>query len=45
MKNGNRIINKAKRKHVSTPIYVSPKQLTLDGFESPFTRQSGYDNR
>lgn len=39
------IMKKATRKRASTPIYVSPKQLTLEAFKSPFTQQLKSDNR
>ena len=38
-------MKKATRKRASTPAYVSPKQLTLDAFESPFSQQLKPDNR
>jgi len=38
-------MKKATRKRASTPVYVSPKQLTIDAFESPFSQQLKSDNR
>src|SRR5665648_243407 len=38
-------MKKATRKRASTPVYVSPKQLTIDSFESPFSQQLKSDNR
>jgi len=38
-------LNKSLRKHAPTPKYVSPKQLTLEGFESPFERTLNHRNR
>ena len=34
-----------KRKRASAPIYVSPNQLTLEGFQTPFDQQLIKDNR
>jgi len=39
------IMKKATRKRASTPVYVSPKQLTIDAFESPFSQQLKSYNR
>jgi IS5 family transposase len=39
------IMSKAHRKHASTPKYVSPSQLTLAGFETPFERTLNPKNR
>ena len=36
---------KAVRKHASTPLYVSPNQLTICGFETPFERALTSTNR
>ncbi len=36
---------KSYRKHASTPAYVSPNQLILDGFETPFSQQLSKTNR
>ena len=38
-------MEKAKRKHAPTPVYVSPNQLTLDAFKSPFERELNPKNR
>ena len=38
-------MEKAKRKHAPAPIYISPKQLSLDAFKSPFERQLNPKNR
>jgi hypothetical protein len=38
-------MTKTHRKHASTPKYVSPSQLTLDGFETPFERTLNPKNR
>jgi len=35
----------AKRKRASAPVYVSPNQLTLEGFQTPFDQQLVKDNR
>ena len=40
---GNR--TKGTKKRASTPIYVSPNQLILEGFESPFDQKLSKDNR
>lgn len=34
-----------KRKRASAPIYISPNQLTLDGFQTPFEQSLSKDNR
>ena len=39
------IMGKAKRKRASAPVYVSPNQLTLEGFQTPFDKQLAKDNR
>ena len=39
------IMGKAKRKRASAPIYVSPNQLSLEGFQTPFDQQLARDNR
>ena len=39
------IMTKPKRKRAPTPTYVSPNQLTLDAFASPFTTQLKSTNR
>ena len=39
------IMDKAKRKRAPTPNYVSPKQLTLEAFASPFASQLKSTNR
>lgn len=36
---------KSYRKRASTPSYVSPNQLILDGFETPFSQQLSKTNR
>jgi hypothetical protein len=36
---------KAVKKHASTPKYVSPNQLVLSGFETPFEQQLTRENR
>ncbi len=36
---------KASKKHASTPRYVSPNQLTLAGFETPFVQKLTTENR
>jgi hypothetical protein len=36
---------KSYRKRASTPAYVSPNQLILDGFETPFSQQLSKTNR
>jgi transposase, IS5 family len=33
------------RKHASTPNYISPNQLTLLGFETPFEQKLTKNNR
>jgi IS5 family transposase len=38
-------MKKATRKHAPTPIYVSPKQLTLECFKTPFERELDPRNR
>lgn len=38
-------MEKAKRKRAPTPSYISPKQLTLDAFKSPFERELNPGNR
>ena len=38
-------MEKAKRKHAPTPAYMSPNQLTLDAFKSPFERELNSNNR
>lgn len=38
-------MDKAHRKHALTPKYVSPNQLTLAGFETPFERSLNPTNR
>src|SRR5665647_1675646 len=39
------IMTKTHRKHASTPKYVSPSQLTIAGFETPFERTLNPKNR
>ncbi len=39
------IMEKSKRKHAPTPAYMSPNQLTLDAFKSPFERELSPSNR
>ena len=39
------IMGKAKRKRASAPIYVSPNQLIIEGFQTPFDQQLTKDNR
>ena len=34
-----------KRKRASAPIYVSPNQLTLEGFQTPFKQHLSKDDR
>lgn len=38
-------MKKVTRKHAPTPIYVSPKQLTLECFKTPFERELDPRNR
>jgi IS5 family transposase len=38
-------MEKSKRKHAPTPAYISPNQLTLDAFKSPFERELNPNNR
>ena len=38
-------VRKAVKKHASTPKYVSPNQLALAGFETPFEQQLTTQNR
>jgi len=38
-------MQKANRKRAATPKYVSPNQLSLEGFESPFERTLNPQNR
>ena len=38
-------MEKVKRKHAPTPAYMSPNQLTLDAFKSPFERELNPNNR
>jgi hypothetical protein len=38
-------MEKAKRKHAPTPAYMSPNQLTLEAFKSPFERELNPNNR
>lgn len=38
-------MEKAKRKHAPAPIYISPKQLSLEAFKSPFERELNPKNR
>jgi len=38
-------MQKAIRKRAATPKYVSPSQLSLEGFESPFERTLNPQNR
>ena len=38
-------MNKASKKHASTPKYVSPNQLVLDGFSTPFEKELNPENR
>lgn len=38
-------VRKAVKKHASTPKYVSPNQLILAGFETPFEQQLTKENR
>ena len=38
-------MEKVKRKHAPTPAYMSPNQLTLDAFKSPFERELNLNNR
>ena len=39
------IVEKSYRKRASTPRYVSPNQLLLSGFETPFEQQLNKNNR
>ena len=34
-----------KRKRTSAPVYISPNQLSLDGFQTPFDQSLSKDNR
>jgi transposase, IS5 family len=36
---------KSVRKRASTPVYISPNQLTIDGFETPFEQKLTKKNR
>ena len=38
-------MRKAKRKHAPTPSYISPNQLSLEAFASPFAQRLKSDNR
>jgi hypothetical protein len=38
-------MEKVKRKHAPTPAYMSPNQLSLDAFKSPFERELNPHNR
>ena len=38
-------MEKVKRKHAPTPVYMSPNQLTLEAFKSPFERELNPNNR
>jgi len=38
-------MNKARKKRAPSPVYVSPKQLSLDCFKTPFEQQLKKDNR
>jgi len=38
-------MNNAKKKHASTPKYVSPNQLVLDGFSTSFEKALNPENR
>jgi transposase, IS5 family len=38
-------MGKAKRKHAPAPTYISPNQLTLNAFKSPFERELNPKNR
>jgi len=38
-------MGKAKRKHAPAPAYISPNQLTLNAFKSPFERELNPKNR
>jgi transposase, IS5 family len=38
-------MEKVKRKHAPTPAYMSPNQLTLEAFKSPFERELNPNNR
>lgn len=38
-------MNKVSKRHASTPSYVSPKQLILAGFETPFSQKLSASNR
>ena len=38
-------MEKVKRKHAPTPAYMSPNQLTLEAFKSPFERELNPSNR
>ena len=38
-------MNKTSKKHASTPKYVSPNQLVLDGFSTPFDKALNTENR
>ena len=39
------IMRKANRKHVPTPSYISPNQLSLENFVSPFAQRLKHGNR
>ena len=39
------IMGITRRKRASAPVYVSPNQLTLEGFQTPFERSLSKDNR
>ena len=39
------IMGITKRKRASAPVYISPNQLTLEGFQTPFDQQLSKDNR
>jgi len=36
---------KGSKKHAGVPVYVSPNQLTLLGFETPFEQKLSRENR
>jgi len=38
-------MRKAKRKHAPAPTYISPNQLTMNAFKSPFERELNPKNR
>jgi len=39
------IMGITKKKRASAPVYISPNQLTLEGFQTPFEQHLSKDNR